>query len=166
MVTTLVLVLAGVVISIVIGTFWYMPNTPTGKVHMRYLGFDKLSPEECPHQPHLSLFVSITLASPKAYSHQASSAPNCYSTHSKWVACSSDPARMQTYSAHRTSADLRHGCVQSVHFGLVFLYQSDNEWCYVVRKRHRAHGESSLWGHCVYTYRHNNSWRWNDCRFW
>ena len=46
MITTILLVLAGVVLSVVIGTVWYMPNTPTGKIHMRYLGFDKLSPEE------------------------------------------------------------------------------------------------------------------------
>jgi TM2 domain-containing membrane protein YozV len=46
MVTTISLIVAGVVLSIVIGTLWYMPNTPTGRLHMRYLGFDKLSPEE------------------------------------------------------------------------------------------------------------------------
>lgn len=44
--TILLLSLAGVVISIVVGTLWYMPNTPMGRVHMRYLGFDKLTPEE------------------------------------------------------------------------------------------------------------------------
>lgn len=44
--TILLLALAGVIISVVIGTIWYMPNTPTGRVHMRYVGFDKLSPEE------------------------------------------------------------------------------------------------------------------------
>lgn len=42
----LLLALAGAVLAIIIGTFWYMPNTPTGRVHMRYVGFDKLSPEE------------------------------------------------------------------------------------------------------------------------
>ncbi len=46
MITTIVLVLVGVVLSVVVGTLWYMPNTPTGRLHMRYLGFDKLSPEE------------------------------------------------------------------------------------------------------------------------
>ena len=46
MLTTIILMLAGVIVVIVIGTLWYMPNTPTGKVHMKYLGFDKLSPEE------------------------------------------------------------------------------------------------------------------------
>ncbi len=46
MLTTIILILAGVIVSIVIGTFWYMPNTPTGRVHMKYLGFDKLSPGE------------------------------------------------------------------------------------------------------------------------
>jgi hypothetical protein len=46
MITTILLVLAGVVLSVVIGSLWYMPKTPTGKLHMKYLGFDKLSPEE------------------------------------------------------------------------------------------------------------------------
>lgn len=46
MLTTIVLIFAGVVLSIIIGTIWYMPSTPTGKLHMRYLGFDKLSSEE------------------------------------------------------------------------------------------------------------------------
>lgn len=44
--TTILLVIAGVVVSVVIGTIWYMPNTPTGRLHMKYLGFDKLSPDE------------------------------------------------------------------------------------------------------------------------
>jgi hypothetical protein len=46
MITTLLLALAGVVIATVVGTFWYSGATPMGKLHMRYLGFDKLSPEE------------------------------------------------------------------------------------------------------------------------
>jgi hypothetical protein len=46
MLTSIMLVIAGVVISVVVGTLWYMPKTPTGKLHMQYLGFDKLSPEE------------------------------------------------------------------------------------------------------------------------
>ena len=44
--TILLLSIAGVIISVVVGTLWYGPNSPTGKVHMQYLGFDKLSPEE------------------------------------------------------------------------------------------------------------------------
>lgn len=44
--TILLLALAGTVIATVVGTFWYSPNTPMGKVHMQYLGFDKLSEEE------------------------------------------------------------------------------------------------------------------------
>jgi hypothetical protein len=70
----LLLSIAGVIISVVVGTLWYGPNTPTGKVHMQYLGFDKLSPEEQqqkierakPHMPKiyvaqmvLSLLTSI-----------------------------------------------------------------------------------------------------------
>lgn len=44
--TILLLSIAGVVISILVGTVWYSPGTPMGKVHMRYLGFSNLSPEE------------------------------------------------------------------------------------------------------------------------
>ncbi len=46
MTTVIVLALVGTLISIVVGTLWYMPITPMGRLHMRYLGFDKLSPEE------------------------------------------------------------------------------------------------------------------------
>ncbi len=46
MVTILLLSLAGAVIAVVVGTFWYSMATPMGKVHMKYLGFDKLTPEE------------------------------------------------------------------------------------------------------------------------
>jgi hypothetical protein len=40
------LALGGVVIAVVVGTVWYMPQTPMGRLHMRYLGFDKLTPLE------------------------------------------------------------------------------------------------------------------------
>jgi hypothetical protein len=46
MTTILLLSLAGAVIAAVVGTFWYSNATPMGKIHMRYLGFDTLSPEE------------------------------------------------------------------------------------------------------------------------
>ena len=40
----------GVIISVVIGTIWYSPGTPMGRLHMRFLGFDQLSPEEQKHK--------------------------------------------------------------------------------------------------------------------
>lgn len=46
MTTIILLSLLGAVLSAVIGTFWYSPFTPMGKLHMTYLGFDKLSKEE------------------------------------------------------------------------------------------------------------------------
>lgn len=46
MITTIILALAGVVVSVVIGSIWFLPSTPTGKIQMRFLGFDKLTPEE------------------------------------------------------------------------------------------------------------------------
>ena len=44
--TIFILSLVGAVLAAIIGTFWYSNATPMGKLHMRYLGFDKLSPEE------------------------------------------------------------------------------------------------------------------------
>ncbi len=46
MLTLVLLALGGVILSVVVGTLWYMPSTPTGRLHMKYLGFDTLSPEE------------------------------------------------------------------------------------------------------------------------
>lgn len=46
MITIIILSIVGAILSAVIGTFWYSMGTPMGKIHMRYLGFDKLSPEE------------------------------------------------------------------------------------------------------------------------
>jgi hypothetical protein len=46
MTTIILLALAGTVIGAVVGTLWYSNATPMGKIHMRYLGFDKLSAEE------------------------------------------------------------------------------------------------------------------------
>ncbi len=46
MTTVILLSLLGSVIAAVVGTFWYSNKTPMGKIHMQYLGFDKLSAEE------------------------------------------------------------------------------------------------------------------------
>ncbi len=46
MLTIILLSFLGAVLAIIIGTVWYMPFTPMGRVHMQYLGFDKLSKEE------------------------------------------------------------------------------------------------------------------------
>ncbi len=46
MLTMVVLSVAGAILAAVIGTFWYSQLTPMGRLHMRYLGFDKLSKEE------------------------------------------------------------------------------------------------------------------------
>ncbi len=46
MTTIILLAIGGAVIAAIVGTFWYSNATPMGKIHMRYLGFDKLSPEE------------------------------------------------------------------------------------------------------------------------
>lgn len=44
--TFILLVIVGVVIALVVGSLWYSDKTPMGKLHMRYVGFSKLSPEE------------------------------------------------------------------------------------------------------------------------
>lgn len=46
MLTMILLVVGGAVLAAVVGTVWYSPATPMGRVHMAYLGFDKLSDEE------------------------------------------------------------------------------------------------------------------------
>lgn len=40
------LVIAGAIIATIVGTVWYSPATPMGRLHMRALGFDALSSEE------------------------------------------------------------------------------------------------------------------------
>ncbi len=42
----ILLSLGGAVIANIIGTLWYSMKTPMGRLHMKYIGFDKLSPEE------------------------------------------------------------------------------------------------------------------------
>jgi hypothetical protein len=46
MLTFFILSLLGAVIAAGVGTFWYSEKTPMGRLHMKYLGFDKLSKEE------------------------------------------------------------------------------------------------------------------------
>lgn len=46
MLTIILLSIVGAVIAAAVGTFWYSPATPMGRLHMQYLGFDKLSPAE------------------------------------------------------------------------------------------------------------------------
>lgn len=46
MTTIILLSLGGAVLAAVVGTVWYSSGTPMGKLHMKSLGFDKLSPEE------------------------------------------------------------------------------------------------------------------------
>ncbi|MDQ5950382.1 MAG: hypothetical protein QG585_324 [Patescibacteria group bacterium] len=46
MITVILLSLAGAVVAAVVGTFWYSNSTPMGKIHMKSLGFDTLSPSE------------------------------------------------------------------------------------------------------------------------
>lgn len=46
MATIIIIGVIGVIISIVVGMFWYSDKTPMGKWHIASLGFDKLSPEE------------------------------------------------------------------------------------------------------------------------
>ena len=45
-ISLVLLSLLGAVIAAVVGTIWYSPATPMGRIHMQSLGFDKLSKEE------------------------------------------------------------------------------------------------------------------------
>lgn len=42
----ILIALLGAVASIIIGSIWYSDKTPMGRLHMRVLGFDKLSKEQ------------------------------------------------------------------------------------------------------------------------
>lgn len=46
MTSIILLSIAGAIIYAVIGTFWYSGATPMGRIHMKSLGLDKLTPEE------------------------------------------------------------------------------------------------------------------------
>jgi hypothetical protein len=46
MIIVLLLSLVGAVIAAGVGTFWYSNATPMGRIHMQYLGLDKLTEEE------------------------------------------------------------------------------------------------------------------------
>ena len=47
MLTFILLTVVGAVLAAMVGTFWYSPLTPMGRLHMRYVGFDVLSlPEQ------------------------------------------------------------------------------------------------------------------------
>ncbi|MFA7193803.1 MAG: DUF1761 family protein [Candidatus Paceibacterota bacterium] len=46
MTTIIIIGIIGAIISAVTGTIWYGGSTPMGKLHMRYLGFDRLSQAE------------------------------------------------------------------------------------------------------------------------
>ena len=46
MITIILLAIVGAIIAAAVGTFWYSNSTPMGKIHMKYLGCDKLSDEE------------------------------------------------------------------------------------------------------------------------
>lgn len=66
MITSLiVLTLAGVIIAMVVGMVWYNPSTPMGKLHMRYCGMDKLSPEE-----QKKIMTDVKPKMPKMYAGQ------------------------------------------------------------------------------------------------
>jgi Na+/citrate or Na+/malate symporter len=46
MFTIISLAVFGAIIAAVVGTVWYSDKTPMGRLHMKYLGFDKLNEEE------------------------------------------------------------------------------------------------------------------------
>ena len=44
--TIILITILGMIISIIIGTIWHSPNTWGGRIHIEYVGFDKLSKAE------------------------------------------------------------------------------------------------------------------------
>ena len=46
MLDVIIVSVLGVVLSVVLGTFWYSMSTPMGRLHMDSIGFTKLSKKE------------------------------------------------------------------------------------------------------------------------
>lgn len=44
--TIILITVLGAIASLIIGSVWYSDKTPMGRLHMRSMGFDKLSPDE------------------------------------------------------------------------------------------------------------------------
>lgn len=46
MITIILITFIGAVVSLIVGSIWYSPSTPMGRLHMKAIGFDKITPEE------------------------------------------------------------------------------------------------------------------------
>jgi hypothetical protein len=46
MTTIILIAIIGAVASLIVGSIWYSPGTPMGRLHMKAIGFDKISPDE------------------------------------------------------------------------------------------------------------------------
>mgnify|MGYP000437979984 CR=1 FL=1 len=46
MLSIILIILLGGIVSLIIGSVWYSDKTPMGRLHMQVLGFDKLTPDE------------------------------------------------------------------------------------------------------------------------
>lgn len=44
--TIILIAIIGAVVALVVGSIWYSPGTPMGRLHMKAIGFDKISPDE------------------------------------------------------------------------------------------------------------------------
>lgn len=118
MTTIILLALAGAVIAAVVGTVWYMPQTPMGKLHMKYLGFDKLSKEEQDRKI-------------------AEAKPHMWKTYLAQIALSFLTAFATVFIILMS---MRNGVTLGLALGFVAL----NWLCFVVP----TVGSSILWGNC------------------
>lgn len=118
MTTIFLLALVGAVIAAVVGTFWYMPNTPMGRIHMKYLGFDKLSKEEQDQKI-------------------AEAKPHMWKTYLAQIALS-------FLTAFATVFIIIFGMRNGVTLGLSLGFIAFNWLCFVVP----TVGSAILWGNC------------------
>ncbi len=44
--TIILIAVIGAIVALVVGSIWYSPGTPMGRLHMKAIGFDKISPDE------------------------------------------------------------------------------------------------------------------------
>ncbi len=118
MTSIIILSIVGAIIAAAVGTFWYSDKTPMGRLHMQYLGFDKLSDEEKRQK-----MEEVKPKMKKIYGAQ--------------ILLSSLTAFAVVYI---TIVSMRNGMSLSNAFGFVFF----NWLCFVVP----TVGTGILWGTC------------------
>lgn len=118
MFTIPLLSLAGMVIAVIVGTLWYSEKTPMGRLHMQYLGFDKLSEAEKKKK-----IAEAMPEMPKVYAAQMA---------------------LSLLTAFATVFIITMSMQNGLNFGMALGFVLFNWFCFVVP----TIGTSILWGNC------------------